>query len=61
MTAPMYKNGVKMEVTDNPAGRAELAKYGWTESESESEPVKKQSAWNKFNLWLYSKISSFWK
>ena len=38
MTAPMYKNGVVMEVTDNPDGRAELAKYGWTES----EPVKKQ-------------------
>jgi hypothetical protein len=38
MTAPMYKNGVKMEVTDNPAGRAQLVKHGW----SESEPVKKQ-------------------
>ena len=40
MSAPMYKDGVTMNVTDNPAGRAELAKYGWTES----EPVKKKSA-----------------
>ena len=38
MTAPMYKNGVSMEVTEDPAGRAELAKHGWTES----EPAKKQ-------------------
>jgi hypothetical protein len=38
MTAPMYKNGVSMEVTEDPAGRAELAKHGWTEK----EPAKKQ-------------------
>lgn len=39
MTAPMYKNGVSMEVTNDPAGRAELAKHGWTEE----KPVKKQT------------------
>jgi hypothetical protein len=40
MSAPMYKDGREMDVTDDPAGRAELAKYGWTES----EPAKKKSA-----------------
>ena len=38
MTAPMYKDGKSMEVTDDPVGRAQLVKHGW----SESEPVKKQ-------------------
>ena len=40
MTTPMYKENREMEVTDDPAGRAELGKYGWTEL----APVKKKSA-----------------
>jgi len=40
MTSPMYKNGVEMQVTDNPAGRAVLLKHGWTEAQSD-EPKKR--------------------
>jgi hypothetical protein len=36
----MYKDGRTMDVTDDPAGRSELAKHGWTETET----VKKKSA-----------------
>ena len=39
MTIPMYKDDRQMEVTDDPAGRAELLKHGW----SEKKPVKKRS------------------
>ena len=38
----MYKNGVEMQVTDNPAGRAVLLKQGWTESEAPAEAPKKR-------------------
>lgn len=31
-TKPMYKNGVEMQVSVNPKGRAILAKEGWTET-----------------------------
>ena len=38
MTSLMYKDIRQMEVTDDPAGRAELLKHGW----SEKKPVKKR-------------------
>jgi|GEM_PF-5823322 len=44
MPIPMYKNGVSMEVTDDPAGRAELAKHGWTESDTAKKQAKSKKA-----------------
>ena len=31
MTSAMYRNGEEMQVTNDPDGRAELARFGWTE------------------------------
>lgn len=36
------------------------AKKKTVKKTSKAVAVKKQTAWNKFNLWLYSKLSWIW-
>lgn len=37
----MYKNGTKVEVTDDPGSRAELARFGWKENPPLKMPKSK--------------------